>query len=363
MFYNKEQKICLPAFSADKIKKDGKERWTSLLQSYFFPSYMQSLDYEYSKENKGRKVSTFIFQQESRDIAGVHYSIKRSPLNILSTADIISGIVFRESPSLELLSYIVNHFIEFAQKNRVSFIRINPWLPKSIAGEQTDFEMLFNKVLLKKGFHVLEEGRHTYWIDLAKSEEELLNNMKRQTRYEVRQGLKSEIQTCTYEEQDVGLVDQFWKQYKILVEKKGFGGYTVQQFKHEVSTLLSAGLANLYVFKYRNQIINYSIASNFGVAAYLHGAIDYRFKDLEGCPSPGQLAQWKMITNAKAQGAKIYDMGFCPGPVPLKEHPAYKIWRFKYGFGGDHVEYLPVYGKAIKPVSGKIFQYWRYRTI
>ena len=58
----------------------------------------------------------------------------------------------------------------------------------------------------------------------------------------------------------------------------------------------------------------------------------------------------------KNNGVGIYDMGFCPGPVPVLNHPAYNIWRFKYGFGGDHVEFLPTYGKVLDQIKGRAFK-------
>jgi len=68
-----------------------------------------------------------------------------------------------------------------------------------------------------------------------------------------------------------------------------------------------------------------------------------------------------MITEMKKRGAIKYDLGFCPGPVPIKTHPSYNIWRFKYGFNGDHILLMPTYGKVLSPLRGHIFQYLRYK--
>jgi lipid II:glycine glycyltransferase (peptidoglycan interpeptide bridge formation enzyme) len=68
-----------------------------------------------------------------------------------------------------------------------------------------------------------------------------------------------------------------------------------------------------------------------------------------------------MIRALKKMGLKTYDMGFCPGPVPVDDHPAFNIWRFKYRFGGKYVQYMPVYGKKLKPLTGSIFEYLKYR--
>lgn len=68
-----------------------------------------------------------------------------------------------------------------------------------------------------------------------------------------------------------------------------------------------------------------------------------------------------MIKAMKYKGLKTYDMGFCPGAVPNINDPRYNIWKFKYDFGGNHVEFLPTYGKVLDPARGRLFQYWRYK--
>ncbi len=344
---------------AEQITLKNKQRWNKLLKQSLYPSYRQSIEYENSKEINNRSVTSNIFNKNGEDIAGVHYSIKYS--RFLKTADILSGFVFKYEPTKELLEYIINHFIEFAKANHATYIRINPWLPQIIKDKKTDYPLLFNDLLKQKKIEILKEGRHTYWIDLSKDEDEILKLMKKQTRYEVKQALKSEIFVEIFDKPHIKYINEFWEQYKFLGRYKGFNMYNENDFKHELYSLLDAGLAYLYILYYKNRTINFSFASNFGISSYMHGAINYDFKKIEGCPSPGQFAQWKMITTSKKNNAKFYDLGFCPGSVPQKEHPSYKIWRFKYGFGGDHVQFLPIYGMAIQPLRGRMFKFIKYK--
>lgn len=339
-----------------------KEKWDQLLQRSIYPSYRQSFEYERSKELNGRKVHTFIFEYGEKEVAGVQYTIKKSAYNLLSIADILSGFVLAEEPNEELVLSMLSHFVAFAKKNRASFVQFNSWLPAQINNEKTKHAAL-DELLCKEGWDVTRPGRHTYWIDLSLSEEELLKKMKRQTRYDVRQGIKSKIETEVLNDVDETEINKFWLLYKSLGERKEFSMYTEEAFKNELRTLLSAGKASLFISSIEGIKVNYSLASNFGIASYLHGALNPEFKGLKGCPSPGPLAQWEMMINAQKQGATIYDMGFCPGRTPYKEHPSYKIWRFKYGFGGDYINFLPTYGKSIHKIRGKIFKYLKYRKI
>lgn len=347
-------------YLVEQIFKTDKARWNQLLYNSLYPSYHQTIAYEYSKEINNRKVSTFIFTLKGEDIAGVHYSIKKSKYNLLTTADIISGFIFKNEAEEPLLRFIIEHFIGFAKKNKVSYIRINPWLPKTVKGNHTGYESLFNNVLTQ--FDDLTEGRHTYWIDLTKSEDELLKSMKPQTRRKIKKGIKSGLQLETYNTFDAEKVESFYQLYSKLGANKDFATLSKINFFEEVKSLMDEG-AVLFFLKFQNIVVDVALTSNIGIATYYHGAVNLDYKKLEGCPPPGHYMQWVMIKHMKSKGLKTYDMAFCPGPVPQKGHPNYGMWRFKYEFGGVHVQFLPVYGKVLKPLRGRIFKYFRYKRL
>jgi len=344
-----------------KITPNEEHKWNNLLFNAINASYRQSIPYEYAQIHKGREIETFLFEFDGEDIAGAHYSLKKSYRGIISTADILSGFVFKTEPNAELLKALLAHFIKWANLKNASFARITPWLPKIIAGEEQHCISWFGKTMNLQGFKAIEIGRHTYWIDLSENEEQLLKNLVPQTRNKIRQGERSALTIETQDKPDDNLFELFWSIYNRLGKQKGFYTLSRQQFEQEIISLVERGLANLFFARYNGEVVNVSVAANFGQANYMHGAIVPEFKNLTGCPSPGPYTQWEMIKLMKSKGVKIYDMGFCPGPNPEKDHPQYHIWRFKHGFGGDHVEFLPVYGRALKPIRGRIFQYIRYR--
>ncbi len=343
-----------------ELSGQDEERWNRLLVRSLNASYRASMRYEYSKELNNRDLTSFIFIKNGKDFAGVHYSIKKSIYDLIKIGDVLSGIIFTEKPDSDLLSYILDHFISWGKKNKVSYLRFSPWLPAFIGDNVTYYQELFNKIFYNNGFHEIKPGSNTYWINLELSEAELLKNMKRQTRYDIRQGIKSKIKIESIDSPDKNVINQFWKLYNALGEKKRFNILTEKIFKSQVYYLLKNGFASLFVAFYENEIINMAMTSKIGIASYMYGAINPDFKRIEGCPAPGHLTQWEMMVHMKNIGLKTYDLGFCPGPIPVNEHPEYKIWRFKYGFGGKHVQYLPTYGKILHPVIGRLFQCWKY---
>ena len=347
-------------FKTQEINRKNHERWNKLLLNAVNGSYRQTIAWEHAREDKNRQVYAFIFQENGQDIAGVHYSIKKSLFNLVRTADILSGFVFAKEPNKEQLEFLVDHFINWAKQKKASYLRINFWLPHTIASKKTQYLYLIKDIINEYDFKPIAYGRHTYWVDLALTEEQLLSEMKRQTRYEVRKGMKSSIEFKQYNTFNIDQFSQFWDIYSNLGKRKDFNILSYSRFQKEIKYLMDSRLAVLIFAYYENNVINITLASNFGQGSYIYGAMNPEFKKLGNCPSPGHIAQWEMMMFMKSKGIKIYDMGFCPGSTPIKSDPSYNIWRFKYGFGGNHVQFLPTYGKVLTPIEGRIFQYIKY---
>lgn len=342
------------------ILPDEENRWNDLLFSAINGSYRQSIPFEYTQKLNGREIETFVFSKNGRDIAGVHYALKKSKKNLINVADVLSGFVFAHEPDEILLSFLVNHFYEWAKSNGASYARINPWMPLSHSGNQTQYSSLFTNEMSRFGFRPINKGKHTYWIDLLENDEKILSKMQPQVRNKIRKGERSGLVMEKYERIDSDLIKTFWSLYDSLGRIKGFHTISRERFDMEIVSMVNHNLANLFFTKFNDTIINVAIASNFGEASYYYGAINPDFKSLKDCPSPGPFSQWFMIQTMKSKKLKVYDLGFCPGPVPQKEHPNYTVWKYKYDFGGDHIEFLPTYGKIIKPIRGGLFYFKRY---
>jgi lipid II:glycine glycyltransferase (peptidoglycan interpeptide bridge formation enzyme) len=70
--------------------------------------------------------------------------------------------------------------------------------------------------------------------------------------------------------------------------------------------------------------------------------------------SAGQLIHFGAMQYLRDRGKYYYDFGGCPGPVPIKSHPNYGVWRFKHEFNGIYGEFLPYYRKSKNFIDEKI---------
>ncbi len=342
-----------------RINIEEENRWNNMLLGAKNASYRACLHYEYHRRPELKQPETFIFTKKRIDIAGAHYTLKSGINGLIKTGDINSGIIINDYFEIQDLKVILEHFISWAKDKNVSYVRINPWLPAKIDEKKTSYFEEFSNLFQETGFECINNGRNTYWIDLTSNEDQLLNQMRRKTRYDVRKGMKSGIKINEIQHADENIISKFWDFYNILGNKKFFNTLSESRFKNELRILLNSGFASLFVAEYNNEIINISMASRKGIASYMYGAINPDLTSSINCPPPGHFVQWSMIKTMKNYGLKIYDLGFCPENIPAKEHPEFNIWHFKYGFGGKFVQFMPNYGKIIKPVRGKIFHYLR----
>ncbi len=232
------------------------------------------------------------------------------------------------------VSAVFQKIQDVARAENCVFVRLRPQLRI----EQQ--ELLSGLNLRKAPMHLHAE--HTVILDLTKSEDELLAEMRRQTRYDVRRSAKLGM-TVTYD----NTPELFAEFHQVQTQTA-----TRQHFYAPDLTMLEAERtafgddARIYVAKsdadepvaYGLFLINGSEADYFEAAS-----TDLHLK------LPGAYAlQWQAIRDFKAMGLQRYNLwGIAPPGQP--EHRYAKVTTFKKGFGGEVVEFIPAQDLVIKP--------------
>ncbi|MBQ3309424.1 peptidoglycan bridge formation glycyltransferase FemA/FemB family protein [Candidatus Saccharibacteria bacterium] len=187
-------------------------------------------------------------------------------------------------------------------------------------------------------------AEHTVIIDLSQSEEQLLSNMRRQTRYEVRRADKLGIKV------EKGNSKELFKEFhRVQVETAKRQGFIPPDLK----TLMAEREAfsnniNIYVAKTKDgEPIAYGLILIEGDEAEYYEAAS---TDLNR-KLPGAYAmQWRVIRDLKKQGISRYNLwGIAPPGQP--NHKFAGVTTFKKGFGGDVVSYIPAHDIIISRVK------------
>ena len=224
---------------------------------------------------------------------------------------------------------------QVAKDNRCVFVRFRPQLIN------TPENLAILKSLGAKPAPMHLAAEHTVIIDLTIPEEKLLENMRRQTRYEVR---RAEKQGITVEKSNSkAIFDEFHQVQLETARRQNF-------IPPDLTTLLAEREAfgeNATIYKATengNPIAYGLILLDGDEAAYYEAASTDLNRKL-----PGAYALiWDAIKTLKKQGVKRFNLwGIAPAGQP--HHRYAGVTTFKTGFGGEIVEYIPAHDLIIDP--------------
>lgn len=238
----------------------------------------------------------------------------------------------------EQVAAAVRGLKEVAKRHDCAFVRIRP---------QSLFTPGVKESIAAAGFKKAPmhlSADLTNQLDLSPSEDELMANMRKTTRYEIRRAVREEIRVKTSLN-----VDDLREFYAIQVEtakRQGFVPFSYEFLSEQFSVFSEAGSALLYkAYKDKTLLAEAIVIFYRNEAVYHYGA-----STDEGRKHPGAyIIQWEAIKEAKKRGMKRYNFW---GVVPLTEteHRFFGVSIFKRGFGGHEVQYVPAQDLVIDPL-------------
>lgn len=245
-----------------------------------------------------------------------------------------------------------------AKKHNCIFIRVEP---KVEAQEVNNRQFNYLK---RWGF---AKGRrlftkYNFVLDLTKSEEELLQQMKSKTRYNIRLAQRKGVEVR------IDNSKKAFARYLTLMEettkRQGFYAHTREYHEKMWESLKRSSKregkksnkqlkADLMLARYRDEIVTTWVLFQFGETMYYtYGASTRKYRQVMA----NNLVMWEAIRLAKERGCKYFDMWGALGPNPSKNDPWYGFHRFKEGYGGRLVEYVGTYDLVIRPVLYRWFR-------
>ena len=191
------------------------------------------------------------------------------------------------------------------------------------------------------------------FLDLEKTEEQLLGEMHPKTRYNIRLAAKKGVEVREITQPSAA----DWADFRRLLELTGSrDGFRLHAFSH-YQNLVSSCPANirLYIAYYQKQAVAAGLFSFWNdQAVYLHGASDNRFRQVMA----PYLLQWTVIRAARGRGCRHYDF------YGIDEDKWPGVTRFKRGFGGYQKEYPGTFDAVFYPFLYQLYcrlRHWRRR--
>jgi lipid II:glycine glycyltransferase (peptidoglycan interpeptide bridge formation enzyme) len=169
---------------------------------------------------------------------------------------------------------------------------------------------------------------------MGKSEDELLAQMRKTTRYEIRKAQKLGVTIET--SKDENDVKQFYDYQLETAQRQKFVPFSYKFLLEQFKVFFAADKALLYTAKFEGKILAQAFIIFYGSEAVYH----YGVGTEEGRKYPGAyLIQWEAIKEAKKRGQNYYNF-WGVASEEEKQHRFYTISIFKRGFGGKDTHYL-----------------------
>lgn len=297
---------------------DNFEAEKSFLQTSQYGEWRTSVgeeNFRFGMFEKNKLVGAFQFQKIKAK-RGTYLHIPHGPL--LDASD------------TSLIDSFLDWYNTFGKEQHCDFVRFSPlW---ELENAQDYLPTLHQKKYRPAPVHLVNPEM-TWVLNLEPTEEEILANMKKSTRYEVRRIEKMGITVKSGNaEEDLEI---FWQLHKATVERQGFVPFPKENTRKELE--IFGKDIQIFSAQVEDKYLSSSIFWFDTNAAYYHqGSSEYSKLPV------AHATIWEAIKEAKKRGCKEFNFW---GVVCDKDtkHPWFGLSKFKRGFGGEERNYIHVH--------------------
>ena len=316
----------------------NKQEWNNFVKSLEFTNILASWEWLDFQKQLGNKIFRFKVIENGRLVGVIGYRLVKA----------IRGnyFMFDLGPFIDWNNQeVVNVFTKFlkkeAQKYNVWFYRIGP----NLLDLKSNRKLMRNTGFIRSNSQT-NNGRSTLIIDLTKSKEELLKEMRKNTRYYIRQSDQKyniKIESTS----DIAIWEYFEPIFKDTLARQDWTSTSLSYMKKQFEYFTEVGMSRMFYAKLDNKIIAMSMLTAFGDEVIYHhsGSLtEYR-----SIPSM-YLLLWNAMLWYKKKGFKRFNM-FGVDWSGKKSNSLYGVSLFKKGFGGKQLILLPYYDKFSSPLG------------
>lgn len=308
------------------IEISTKSDWDKYIT--FFPeaNFLQSWEWGVFHEALGKKVVRLGAFTDSSVVALYQLVVERAKRGSYLT---IAGGPLLNWYDSELRKAVIQHLKEVAKQEGVSFVRFRP---QQISAPDIS-NALVNEGCIQAPMHLTADL--TLQLNLEQSEEQILQQMRKNTRYDVKKAEKLGITTTITS--DPESIQKFYDIQCEVAKRHNFVPFSYKFFYEQFKSFADTG--NVVLIS--SYVDNTLLASAFIIFYNKEAVYHYGISTEANLKLPGSYAcQWQAIKEAKSRGCTRYNFwGIAPHDQPT--HRFAGVSLFKRGFGGTEVEYMP----------------------
>jgi len=196
-----------------------------------------------------------------------------------------------------------------------------------------------------------EFAKGNFLIDLTKSDEELLAEMHKKRRYNIKYAIKKGI-TVRKVKDDIQDFEIFYSLYNSTGDRQKFFNRSYDYMKNIWEVFRPAGAAEILIAEYEGKPLTAWLLFKYeNILYYPYGGSSDEHKNLQhSC-----LTGWEAIRYGKQEKCITFDLwGAAENPGDTSD-PYHGFTRFKEKYGGRHITYIDSHDLVINPSFYKIF--------
>lgn len=328
-------------------------QWDTIVKS--LPTYsflLSSARYKYNAKAYIQSKKIAVFVNDKPVGISPYFVIKRKEKFMYCQ----HGPLFNNKKNfIKYLPATLNHIKQIANEQNCWYIRLSPLVQKS-----EKIHRIYDKLnLISAPIHNID-ALITQHINLEQPMENLLSQMRKTTRYNVRKVLKDKnFTTKIYT--DNSQLNLFFKYLKTLEKRKGYHEKPHSLFRQELLYYIKNKMLYTIVGYFKKQPAGIWLNVKFGKYFVNYQAIlDTQFK------KNNSMLTYQLFYNTlelgKKQKCKILDLFGGMVPQNTENHPWKGIDLFKRGLGGEKITYTHIQDLPLKPHYYISYLYRYYKT-
>ncbi len=314
---------------------NNKKDWEQFVTNHPQANFLQSYNWGLFSKRIGKKFFPLAFFQKKNDVVQqvaatmiIKEEAKRGDYLTIAGGPILN---WKKPVANKLFSYIAEKIYQIAQQEKCYFVRVRP---------QAEATPSIKQLFAKNGFspapmHLTADL--TLRLDITQSNDDLLAQMRKNTRYEIRKADRVSVSTKIVT--DPKFMEEFYQHQLYLAEKHGFIPFPHDFLLKQFETFLADDQVAFINSYHEDQLL----ASAFVIFYQKEAVYHYGVSTPANLKLPGSYAtQWRAIQEAKKRGCTRYNF-WGVSPEDQKDHRFAGPSLFKRGFGGYELQHLPAH--------------------
>ncbi len=311
--------------------------WENFILGGRDKTFLQSWDWGEFQIKMGNKIWRLgIFDGEKLIGTALISKIKakRGTFLLIQHAPSVAPLIAGEgglSLKIEILKILLGELKKIGKEENCTFIRMNPLWQNNEENKRIFKELGF----IDSPMHA-NAYEDTWKLDITLPEEELFKNMRKTTRYSIRQALKQP--DVSIEESEILDDVKIYQKLNIEIAKRQrFVPFSFEYIKNEFE-VFSKDKEILWFFgKYKGELVAAALVVFWSGISFYHQAASSLKHQKFSIP---YLLLWAAIREAKKRGCNLFDFWGYVDPEKNPRHPWAGPTLFKMGFGGKVYEYM-----------------------